>query len=102
MGVGMHAHPAKIVAEARFERGAGGRIKRLARRTQHLVHNRRGNGGRRLCTEALKPFALTTFAFTATCRVGAACAGALEQWPLCSLFALRRLVCVVCSVHDVS
>src|SRR5215207_9091956 len=37
----MHSHLTEVVAEARFHEGAGGLIQRLARRTEHLVDDRR-------------------------------------------------------------
>jgi len=37
----MHTHSAEVAREARSEHKAAGWIERLARRSQHLVNNRR-------------------------------------------------------------
>jgi len=79
-GIGMHAHPAEIVAEARLHEGPRLRIERLARRAQHFVDNRR-HGGRPgalgdLALEALRP-ARRALAVEAGCATAGTCA--LEQ-----------------------
>src|SRR5580704_4214858 len=40
--IGVNAYATEIMSEARLEERAGGSIERLARRTKHLTHDRRG------------------------------------------------------------
>jgi len=60
--VGMHPHPAEVVAEARLHESARVRVERLAGRAQHLVHDRRHRGSLRLA----RGMALPAQSFLAT------------------------------------
>src|SRR5256885_6423887 len=52
-GVGMNAHVREIPAEARLEKGTGLRVEGLAGRAQHLGHERRRLGARKLMAVTL-------------------------------------------------
>jgi len=71
---------AKIMPEALFEEGAGTRIKRLARRSQHLMHDGRGErlSGRARRIPQSRPFRLAVVALPAADRMLATATSSLE------------------------
>ena len=82
-GIGVYAHPAEVMAEARLHECASGGVQRLARRPQHFVNNT-GHGrdtGCRDCSpvQAGSPVFATRGALAAAVAVPAAAALALQD-----------------------